>query len=75
MHETVLQMDETDLGYIEARRQKAEIPIKRLCKEAEIDASTYTRWMQTMRGLKGTLPNYRSLCAVKEALIRLEKRV
>lgn len=65
-------MNGTDLGFIEGQRQKIGVGIVKLCKEASVAPSTYTRWLQTLRTGTGPMPNLRTLSAVKNALHRLE---
>ncbi|MBJ7535304.1 helix-turn-helix transcriptional regulator [Rhodomicrobium vannielii ATCC 17100] len=73
MHNEQLKCMPRGLEEIETHRQKQGLTQRQLCRAAGVNPSSYTRWLQFMRGSpKGACPNMRTLSRVSEALMALE---
>lgn len=72
MHIDTPNIDAMQLPELDELRHQLRLSKRELCRRAQIDASTYTRWMRQLAGLAGgSCPQPRSVKAIREVLREL----
>lgn len=69
MHIDETAIDAMQLPELDELRHRLKLSKRELCRRAEINVSTYTRWMRQLAGVAGgTCPQPRSIKAIRQAL-------